>query len=280
MTYYIYHIPGQKVGVTRDLYKRVTQQQGYAEGEYEVLFEGEDIDEVSRLEVELQKSYNYPVETQLYKDLIKPKNNMRVNPTEQTTTFPFPLNKLKGNLMDNIGYSWVTPQGYRFTITAQNTKWLIDNAITSRFNAQRCFVYNKAFHEFESSSFKPVPAPEASTPERSWLNPETFNLIRAWAHERGIYDKGDVKTQFAKLVEEVGELAKAILEEDQNEFCDAIGDIVVVLTNLAHLGNDRIEECIMDAYKEIKNRKGSMQNGTFVKDDTYSKVLETKTNTL
>ena len=47
---------------------------------------------------------------------------MRVNPTEQTTTFPFPLNKLKGNLMDNIGYSWVTPQGYRFTITAQNAK--------------------------------------------------------------------------------------------------------------------------------------------------------------
>ena len=54
MTYYIYHIPGKKVGVTRDLYKRVTQQQGYAEGEYEVLFEGEDIDEVSRLEIELQ----------------------------------------------------------------------------------------------------------------------------------------------------------------------------------------------------------------------------------
>ena len=279
MTYYIYHIPGQKIGVTRDLYKRVTQQQGYAEGEYEVLFEGEDIDEVSRLEVELQKSYNYPVETQLYKDLIKPKN-MRVNPTEQTTTFPCPLNKLKGNLMDNIGYSWVTPQGYRFTITAQNAKWIVDNAITSRFNNERCFIYNKAFHEFESESFKPVPAPKAATPERGWLNPETFNLIRVWAHERGIYDQGDVKTQFSKLVEEVGELAKAILEEDQNEFCDAIGDIVIVLTNLAHLGDDRIEDCIMDAYKEIKNRKGSMQNGTFVKDDTYFKVLETKTNTL
>ena len=74
MTYYIYHIPGQKIGVTRNLNKRVTEQQGYAPDEYEVLFEGEDIDEVSRLEVELQKSYNYPVETQLYKDLIKPKN--------------------------------------------------------------------------------------------------------------------------------------------------------------------------------------------------------------
>ena len=103
MTYYIYHIPGKKVGVTRDLYKRVTQQQGYAEGEYEVLFEGEDIDEVSRLEIELQKSYGYPVELTPYKDLFKPKN-MTVNATEQTSTFPCPLNKLKGNLMDNRGY--------------------------------------------------------------------------------------------------------------------------------------------------------------------------------
>ena len=55
--YYIYHIPGKKIGVTRNLNKRVTQQQGFAEGEYEVLFESEDIDEVSRLEIELQTSY-------------------------------------------------------------------------------------------------------------------------------------------------------------------------------------------------------------------------------
>ena len=32
--YYIYHIPGQKIGVTRDLNKRVTVTQGYREGEY------------------------------------------------------------------------------------------------------------------------------------------------------------------------------------------------------------------------------------------------------
>ena len=65
--YYIYHIPGKKIGVTRNLNKRVTQQQGYAEGEYEVLFESEDIDEVSRLEIELQNSYGYPTDRTLYK---------------------------------------------------------------------------------------------------------------------------------------------------------------------------------------------------------------------
>ena len=86
MTYYIYHIPGQKIGVTRDLNKRVTQQQGFAEGEYEVLYESDDIDEVSRLEIELQKSYGYPTDRTLYKDYIN-REQMKLNPTEQTTTF-------------------------------------------------------------------------------------------------------------------------------------------------------------------------------------------------
>ena len=67
-------------------------------------------------------------------------------------------------------------------------------------------------------------------------------------------------------MEEAGELAQAILKEDINEIEDAIGDIVVVLTNLAHLQAMKIEDCIESAYNEIKNRKGKMQNGTFVKN--------------
>jgi|TARA_R100001460_G_scaffold7252_3_gene18596 NTP pyrophosphatase (non-canonical NTP hydrolase) len=275
MTYYIYHIPGKKVGVTRDLYKRVTQQQGYAEDEYEVLFEGKDIDQVSRLEIELQKSYGYPVEVTPYKDLFKPKN-MTVNATEQTSTFPCPLNKLKGNLMDNRGYSWVTPQGYRFSINAENINWIVENAITSRFNDKRCFIYNKAFHEFSLKQFEKQEHSKECCREEYM----PFDCIRCWADERGIYDKGDVKTQFSKLVEEVGELAKSILEEDEVEFVDAIGDCIVVLTNLAHLGGYSIEECIEAAWIQIANRKGKMQNGTFVKDDTFSKVLATKSKTL
>ena len=60
-----------------------------------------------------------------------------------------------------------------------------------------------------------------------------FDLIREWAKEKGIYKKGDSKTQTLKLVEEAGELAKAVLNDNQNEVIDAIGDCVVVLTNLA-----------------------------------------------
>jgi NTP pyrophosphatase (non-canonical NTP hydrolase) len=93
-----------------------------------------------------------------------------------------------------------------------------------------------------------------------------FEKIRAWAQERGIYDKGDTKTQCVKLQEETGELAKAILKNDKPEIIDAIGDIVVVLTNLAHLEGLDIEDCIDSAYNVIKNRTGKMENGTFKKD--------------
>ena len=67
-------------------------------------------------------------------------------------------------------------------------------------------------------------------------------------------------------MEEGGELGRAILKNDAHEFADAIGDMVVVLTNLAHLGGTTIEECIDAAYNEIKTRTGIMSNGTFVKD--------------
>lgn len=94
-----------------------------------------------------------------------------------------------------------------------------------------------------------------------------FDLIRIWAENKGIYEKGDPKTQTLKLIEETGELSKAILNDDQNEVIDAIGDCVVVLTNLAHLRGITIEFCIDEAYDVIKNRKGKMINGTFVKNN-------------
>jgi NTP pyrophosphatase (non-canonical NTP hydrolase) len=67
-------------------------------------------------------------------------------------------------------------------------------------------------------------------------------------------------------MEEAGELAKALLKDDKPEIIDAIGDMVVVLTNLAHLEGLDIEDCIDSAYKEIADRKGKMINGTFVKN--------------
>ena len=247
--YTIYHIPGKKIGVTRNINKRVTEQQGYAPDEYEVLLTSDDINYVSDMEIELQKSYGYKVDRQSYKNLINKNNKMKINATEQTSTFPFPLNKLKGNLMDNVGVKWSTEHG-EFELTADSIKWIIANAKTSMYNDNRCFIYNKAF----SSIFN-----------ESYNKNDRFELIRQWAHTRGIYDKGDSRTQYVKLMEESGELAKALLNKDKPEIIDAIGDMIVVLTNLAALEKVTIEDCIDSAYKEISNRKGKMINGTFVK---------------
>ena len=93
-----------------------------------------------------------------------------------------------------------------------------------------------------------------------------FEPIRDWAENRGILSNGDPKTQCIKLFEEAGELSKAILKNDNEEFIDAIGDCVVVLTNLAKLKGYNIEDCINSAYSVIVNRTGKIQNGTFVKD--------------
>jgi NTP pyrophosphatase (non-canonical NTP hydrolase) len=98
------------------------------------------------------------------------------------------------------------------------------------------------------------------------INPSHFDLIRDWADERGIYDDGDIKTQTLKLMEEAGEICRAVLKKDGPEIIDGIGDCVVVLTNLAELIEVPIEECIEAAYNEIKGRSGKMVNGTFKKD--------------
>jgi len=307
MTYYLYHIPGKKIGVTRDLKERVENQQGYNEDEYAVLMETDDILEVSNAEILMQKAFGYKVDTVPYNKLKF--NKMKINVTEQTTTFPMPLNKLKGRLMDNVGMTWETADG-DVTLTSESIKWVIANAKTSMFNDQRCYVYNKAFARwFDNNSPYPRTGALAPTGIRSMderkckeyqdHNPEDydmpeccnydnlencttpkgskhdcinsggfneFDLIRMWANQRGIYEHGDTKTQALKLMEEAGEICRAVLKEDHDEVVDGIGDCVVVLTNLAELQGVSIEKCINVAYNTIAKRSGKMVNGTFKKD--------------
>jgi NTP pyrophosphatase (non-canonical NTP hydrolase) len=260
--YYIYHIPGKKIGVTRNLKNRVTLIQGYKEGEYEVLEQSDDIDYISDREIELQKSHGYKVDIKKYKNLKF--NKMKVNATEQTSTFPCPLNKLKGQLMDSIGFKWKTSHG-EFEVTESNIPWIMQNAKTSMFNNDRSYIYNKAFYEaYFNATDKGLDLHLFTSKSKT---SERFDLIRDWAATRGLYDKGDPNTQYVKLQEECGELAKAMLQDDKPEIVDAIGDIVVVLTNLAHLQGYDIEHCIDEAYKVIAARTGKMINGTFVKDN-------------
>ena len=307
MIYYIYHIPGKKIGVTTNLKSRVEDQQGYGPGEYEILGRYTGIGAASDRELYYQRLYGYPVDIVPYDKLNCNKNKlnkMKVNVTEQTTTFPCPVDKLKGRLMDNMGMRWMTEHG-EFNITPATIKWIMSNIKTSMFNKERSYVYNKAFARFYDNNdafdllggnledvhmrdqyngktlaggLSPERVPECcdeynpctckSEPQFSKRPKQKsqFDLIREWADERGLYENGDTKTQALKLVEEVGETCRAILKDDRDGAIDGIGDCVVVLTNLAEFLDVDIEECIEIAYDEISQRTGKMVNGTFVKD--------------
>ena len=281
--YYLYHIPGKKIGITTNLKSRVEDQQGYEEDEYDIVLETDDINIASEAEISLQKAFGYRVDMIPYNKLNCNKNklNMKVNITEQTTTFPCPVNKLKGQLMDNMGMTWETDHGI-FFINESSIKWIMSNLKASMFNDQRSYVYNKAFARFYDNhsaydqydgktlagGLSPERVPECCDEDNpcTCREPSQFDLIRDWADERGLYENGDTKTQALKLVEEVGETCRAILKEDFDEVVDGIGDCVVVLVNLAELQGVSIEACIEAAYEEIKGRKGKMVNGTYKKD--------------
>lgn len=92
------------------------------------------------------------------------------------------------------------------------------------------------------------------------------DLVLKWAEERGLLKAENAPRQMLKLMEEVGELAGAMAKNKQGDIVDAIGDIQVVLIILSkQLGYD-YEQCLVDAYNVIKERKGKLINGVFVKD--------------
>ena len=264
--YYLYHIPGKKIGMTRNIYNRVIKQQGYKPGEFEILESSNDVKVIEDLEKLYQKRYGYKNDLNSYTDAknspinqFKSNKKMYTNVTAQTVTFPVPIKQLKTYLTNGLGTTFETNYG-KYLVNQELIDVIVNNARESMFRNTACYVYNKVL--FEETN-KPVVEQEEET---GYESQNIYNLIRQWAEERGIYKNGDSKTQFIKLQEEAGELARAILKNDKRELMDAIGDMVVVLTNLAALEGLNIEVCIASAYDEIKSRQGSMINGTFVKE--------------
>ena len=179
-----------------------------------------------------------------------------INVTDQTTTFPIPAHDINGAFLADM--SWTSPYGRVVLDSTDKIEWVIDNIKKSMYNSSRCYIYNKALSE--AAPFEKFKQKTTKT------STSTFVKIREWADAKGIYESGDSKTQYVKLMEEAGELAQAILKEDEPEVIDAIGDMVVVLTNLAKLRGHNIEDCIDSAYNVIAKRTGKMVGGTFVKD--------------
>ena len=254
MNYYIYHIIGKKVGCTTNLIRRVEQEQGVFRGDYEVLEVTQDIDAASNLEIYHQGRLNYKIDQTPYNKLIT-KNKLTMNKSknysDSGTTITF--QNANGQAMEGFEFpsELLLLDGTVITLTEEVVAYLKKTNTKSQFNESR-YIYTQNLMNYVER------VKESSQ--------NIYDNIRSWAEDKGIYAKGDGKTQYIKLMEEAGELAQALLKEDEPEVIDAIGDMVVVLTNLAYLRGHKIEDCIGSAYDVIKNRTGKMENGTFKKD--------------
>ena len=105
---------------------------------------------------------------------------------------------------------------------------------------------------------------------------EDVNRIKQWHHDRNLIDVSDDKTQFAKLIQEAGELLDNICKG--KDIKDDIGDMIVVLINIAERNDISLTECIKTAWEDIKDRKGQMRDGVFIKEeDLIKEALEIST---
>jgi NTP pyrophosphatase (non-canonical NTP hydrolase) len=93
-----------------------------------------------------------------------------------------------------------------------------------------------------------------------------LDVIR-WSEARKIIPNSTPFAQAMKAVEEINELVDALRDNNKAEAVDAVGDTVVCLINVCALLDVNLTDCLEAAYKEIKDRKGTLgTDGIFVKD--------------
>ena len=90
-------------------------------------------------------------------------------------------------------------------------------------------------------------------------------LIEQWHEDRNLIDGSTDKDQVLKLAQELGELSDSVCKE--KDMRDDLGDMLVVMINIMKRNNISIEECLQKAYDDIKERKGKMVDGIFVKEE-------------
>jgi hypothetical protein len=99
----------------------------------------------------------------------------------------------------------------------------------------------------------------------------TITKVTQWHYDRNLIDGATDKAQLVKLKEEVDELATSIWNETSP--IDDIGDIIVVLINIAERNGLSLYECLEHAYNDIKDRKGKMVDGIFVKECKQQQLI-------
>ena len=279
--YTVYHLPElEKVGCTNRFEARM-KEQGFDPNSVQILVKTSSIEEASMAEEIMRKFYNY-----------KEDSNMTYAEKFGNVSWSNSIKKVwrdshfvgynelpKGASKDDLKASLevfdiivLETKGGEFKFTRDDIPALVKAAKVSQ---HRDFYWNTKLLQNIANESTEGGRSNNNDDNKSFggrrdngITIPEFEQIREWATVRGLYEKGDPKTQMVKLVEEVGETAKAILKDDQDEILDGLGDILVVLINLSHLSGYKLEECLALAYREIKNRKGSMKGGTFVKQET------------
>jgi NTP pyrophosphatase (non-canonical NTP hydrolase) len=95
---------------------------------------------------------------------------------------------------------------------------------------------------------------------------EIEKLVIKWGSERDLYNNSSATLQAIKLQEELNELIDALSKSSLPKVIDAVGDMLVVLTHISIFIGSDLTTCYLSAYDEIKERKGKMVNGIFVKE--------------
>jgi len=94
---------------------------------------------------------------------------------------------------------------------------------------------------------------------------DLVNKVSQWHRDRNLIDGSDDKSQTLKLLQELGELSDSVCKE--KPILDDIGDMLVVMINLCERNGVTLEECLQVAYDDIKDRKGRMVDGVFIKEE-------------
>ena len=90
--------------------------------------------------------------------------------------------------------------------------------------------------------------------------------VHTWGLERDLYKEGTLQGQIKKIIEEANEVEIAFKDGDINELEKELGDVLVTVINTCKMMEITPEACLFRAYEKIKDRKGKMLNGTFVKE--------------
>lgn len=270
--FYIYHVLGEKIGCTHDLDKRVIFQQGCEPTEFDVLEEHDDIVEASHREIELQKQFNYKQDSRLYCQNFKQMILKQSSPTVSSVG----VNKqLKSKLeLKNLlakGVIFQTDMG-TFDFDHKNVDELMKISQSSKFQGGDYYFSIRALRNLHQASAEvdddklrdldddlliedlmtlQVDATVVKPPSSI---DDSIDAITVWAKDLGITNN-TIEAQTLKLVEEVGELSKGVLDKDSVEVRDAIGDIVVVLTSLSIIHGTTLKQCISEVLEEIKSRE-------------------------